>query len=100
MSNAVAIEKKIINTVIEDLLAAGYAVTVNDGEDDVLTKSTDAKKIYAALGSTDEDWLVVYKEGEKKSFVRLIHGNGPDVICDYGVSLEPVMARAMIVAGA
>lgn len=87
------IEKRIVASAIADLLEADYEITVNDGEEDVLKRSTDPSKIASAMMSTDEDWLHVSKEGSR-GWVRFIYGNdGPDVINDYTVNLESALRR-------
>lgn len=90
------IEARIIRRAVRDLLAAGYLVTVNDGEEDALLCSSDVAQIMAALCTTEEDYLYVMKpfEPQASSFVWLIYGNEDCVISDYGVSLEDVLAGA------
>ncbi len=92
------IEKKIVASVIADLLEADFLITVNDGEEDVLLSSDDPEAIAAAMMSTDEDYLMV--DGPKfNGWVRFIYGNdGPDVISDYTVNLEQVIARSIELA--
>jgi hypothetical protein len=94
-------ERLIARQCIKDLLDAGYVVTVNDGEENTLIRSTHPAAIFAAMGTTDEDWLLVIKPGDldSGSFVRFVYGNdGPDVICDYGVSLEETLKRTNALA--
>ena len=100
IKNASEIECRIVGKVVNDLLAAGYTVGVNDGEDDVVKPTnTDASVIFAALASTDMDCLLVRKPGSSmKSFVALVWGNGVDVISDYGTSLETTLADANALA--
>ena len=84
------VEDQIVAKLIDTLLAAGFTLSVNDGEETVLTHSTDITAIQNAMRSTDEDYLLVYKEdGSQLSWVRLIWGNDRDVISDHGVNLTP-----------
>ena len=88
------VERQIISLLVADCLAAGYAVGVNDGEDTTLRDSRDFPEIWAALDTTDEDYLLLSK-GEVKGWIRLIYGNGGDVISDYTTNVdETVMKRA------
>lgn len=80
------IEKSICECLVDTLLAAGFTITVNDGEEDVTHDSTDRAEIVAAMYSTDEDYLHVRKESIGGWF-RLIYGNGPDVISDFTTNL-------------
>lgn len=97
----IAIEKRIAKQCIFDLLAAGYCITVHDGEADCLVHSRDAKAILAAMRSTDDDVLKVYAprpdnpdEMQSMGWVYFVYGNdGWDVINDYTTNLESVLAR-------
>ena len=90
----IAVEQFIAQKLCETLIIAGYALTVNDGEDDVVVKSCDAWTCVKAMFSTDEDTIFAYKKNEdgnfiNKGFVKLIYGNdGHDVINDYSLALE------------
>jgi hypothetical protein len=83
------VEDQIVTRLIDTLLAAGFTLGVNDGEETVLTHSTDITAIQNALRSTDEDYILVYKGADQFSWVRLIWGNDTDVISDHGVNLTP-----------
>lgn len=103
-----AIEKRIARRVIAGMLAAGFSISVNDGEETTLRRSLDPAAILAAMFSTDEEWLIIHKADQprglvdvdvdddtRKAFgwVRFIYGNdGWDVVNDYTTNLEPVMA--------
>jgi hypothetical protein len=103
-----AIEKQIVASAIADLLEAGFEITVNDGEEDVLERSTDPEAIAAAMMSTDEDRLYVYYVGtptnndegsNHKGWIRFIYGNdGPDVINDYTTNLEKYLSETIALA--
>lgn len=95
------IEKQIAASAIADLIEAGYEVTVNDGEEDTVERSTEPGKIAEAMMTTDEDYLIVYLPGvpARAGWVRFIYGNdGPDVINDYTLSLEKVLAKTFELA--
>jgi len=88
------VEKEIVTAVIAALLKAGYAITVYNGEDEEIKKSTDQISILAAMFTTDEDHLIVYKQGKRSGFVTFIYGNdGYDVIHDYTTNLESVIGK-------
>jgi len=94
------LEERIASVIIEDALAAGYLLSVSDGEDYVLVRSKDKVAVLAAMFSTDEDHLVVYRPGQRRAgSVRFVYGNsGWDVVCDYTCNLEHIMARANALA--
>jgi hypothetical protein len=88
------VELAIVRKVATDLIAAGYLITVDDGEDEPVQKSADVDAIMDAAFAVDEAYLYVYSPaGQAKcGFVRLIFGNtGWDVISDYGTDLEEVL---------
>lgn len=89
------IERKIVRRVIADALAAGFVLSVNDGEETVLKRSNDATAIEAAMFSTDEDFLHFVKDGKFVGEVHFVYGNtGWDVINDNHTSLESVLEGA------
>jgi hypothetical protein len=90
-------EWALANRLIDDLLAAGFAITVNDGEQEPVVQSKDKAAILEAMASTDEDYLHVIRSGKEKDnfvagWVRMIYGNGVDIISDYTTNLQPIMA--------
>jgi hypothetical protein len=94
-------ELRIIRRLVSSALAAGYTISVNDGEETVLVKSTSQKAIIAAMFSTDEDYLHLYRPGGTYlGWIRLIYGNGSDVISDHTYTpelttfLEPISIYA------
>lgn len=97
-------EKRIAKAAIDCLLSLGYAITVSDGEEEVLERSKDPEAILGAMMTTDEDWLYVHRSvNEQRPFgwVRFVYGNeGWDVICDYTVNLELALAPVQIIIDA
>jgi hypothetical protein len=93
------IERRIVKATIKEALAAGYEVTVCDGEEFPLQRSTDAAAILKAMFSTDEDGLWLYKPGAEKrdGLVYFVYGNdGWDVINDYTVTLEGMLKPVQV----
>lgn len=87
-------EKLIVGKLVTDILAAGFPISVNDGEEITVSESTDPAAIFPALCSTDEDILYVHKPNGMHPFIKLVWGNDCDVISDYAVSLEPLIKGA------
>lgn len=92
-------QNEIIKRVIADGLAAGYQLTVFDGEEQTLKRSTDAEAIFKAMQTTDDDCLFFFwpdnKTTRSNGWVRFIYGNdGPDVINDYTTNLSDVLKGA------
>lgn len=89
-------EEKIAQAVVNKLLASGYSVGINDGEVITVKRSTDTKEIFAAMRTTDEDYVLAYDgDGKNKGWVRLVYGNGEDVLTDYTTNLEKEMSEVM-----
>lgn len=80
------IELKIVRRLLRDLQAAGHKLVIDDGEEETpVTDETEALKL---LFNLDEAHIMT-----EKSFVFLVFGNdGNEVICDYGMTLEPILA--------
>ncbi|SFJ47639.1 hypothetical protein SAMN03159338_1499 [Sphingomonas sp. NFR04] len=87
-------EGKIARKAAQALLDAGYSVSVYDGEETTVTRSTSIGEIMAAMNTTDDDRLIAFDaEGKRVGFVWFVYGNGgDDVISDYACSLEAALA--------
>lgn len=79
---ASTIERRIATRLVDDALAAGYSISVHDGEEWALKQSSDRATILNAMGSTDSDKLRFRKDGEVIGTVLLIWGNEDDLISD------------------
>lgn len=91
------IEALVCLRLLTDLMAAGYWVSIDDGEEttlvnaheEIMANPCDAMRL---LFNLDEATLRVRKHGSKSSFVYLVFGNdGWDTISDYGVSLDHII---------
>lgn len=88
-------EKLIVGKLVTDILAAGYTLSVYDGEELPVELSADADTIFKALSSTDIDALIVNRpDGRYVGKVVLVWGNDCDVISDYSVKIEALLADA------
>lgn len=100
----IKIERRIISRLVKDALKAGYCVSVFDGEEFCLKRSTAYRAIMNSIMSTDEDMLRFRvatprsgPAGELIGNVYLVYGNdGHDVIADYS---DNAIIR-LLVAGA
>jgi hypothetical protein len=89
----IATERKIVNRLIDTALAAGFELSVFDGEE-AFPWTTHKAAVLRDIMNTDEDVLHLRKPGRNaaRSSVLLVYGNdGWDVIADYSVSLEEVL---------
>jgi hypothetical protein len=86
-------ERRIVRKIAQAMLAAGYSVTVNDGEELALVRSRKLSEIMEACFSVDEEHLIAYRaDGSRVGFVFLVYGNsGFDVVNDYSMALEDLM---------
>lgn len=73
-------ENIIINAILNATIDKGYCISVNDGEETVVVRSTDKEEIINSLRSTDLDWLRIFKQNEAYHVgsVCLIYNNGSD----------------------
>jgi biotin carboxylase len=99
----ILIERAIIRRAVEDILAAGYLVSVYYGDDDYgIRRSANRDAIMAEVGACDEEWLNVMRADDtaKSGYrlvgtIELVYGNdGWDVIADYHSGLEQVLKGA------
>jgi len=84
--------------VVLAAINAGFSVGVNDGEETTLTHSRDVGAIMKALFSTDEDYLLFFKNEKEPAFgwVFLVYGNGiDDLTSDWTTNLDPLFMDAV-----
>ena len=94
-----AIEKRIVKKVIEDGLAAGYELAVDNGGDGFEYCGADKKRLLEELFATDEEYLWFFKDGKAAGRVYLVYGNdGWDVIADNSLSLGELLKGAEALA--
>lgn len=86
------IELGVVRKLVSHAIAEGHTITVYDGEEWPVKRSTDIDLIIDHAFSTDESWLRVFAGTEYLGEVFLVYGNsGWDVINDYHVSLEGLL---------
>lgn len=103
-----AAERGIAREIFRNLLGAGYAVSVWNGEDYAQAPTLNRDKLLAALAQTDGDDIEVYEFDKKTKrlikivgYVTLIWGNDPfELIADYSTNLEEILAPALAKAEA
>ncbi len=99
----ITLEQDIVTRTVEALLAAGYALNIDNGGDELELKrfTTDRAEVLGAMMETDEECLVAQafardEQGRPVTagqWVRFVYGNdGYDVVNDYTTGLEAVMA--------
>jgi len=91
------VERKIAKALIVDALKAGYVISVDNGSDEESAKFDDVKSTLDAMFATDEERLYMWNPTNCKriGWVFFVYGNdGWDVISDYTMNLEPIMAGA------
>jgi len=77
------IELQIATQLVDDILAAGYAISVQDGEEDTLIGSSSKDEILKALQTTDEVDIRIMDGDLGIGSILLVWGKGVDVIEDY-----------------
>lgn len=88
------IERRVVRRLCLALLKAGYTLGVYDGAEQVMSEARTWKAVEPALFSVDDEYLTVHNAtGKRVGWVRLVYGNGGwDVICDYHIHLESIIA--------
>ena len=92
----IEVERKIVRRAVLDAISAGYTLNVDYGDGDVLSKPTsERKEIMDAMMQGDDDRLFYHKDGKHVGWAWFVYGNdGYDVLSDYTVNLETVLAGA------
>lgn len=81
--HATPTETRIAKCLVVAALARDWAISVNDGEDVTVAKSTKKAEIFDAMNSTDHDYLIFHDAEDKWiGWVQLIWGNDEDLISD------------------
>ncbi|MCV0350230.1 MAG: hypothetical protein K5863_09145 [Nitratireductor sp.] len=85
-----AVEKRIIGKMLRKALASNYVVSVFDGMEWPVKRSSDYETITADIGTTDITELLFRdsKTHAKVGWMMLVHGNDEDVICDHTANEE------------
>ena len=85
-------ETQVATKLVQFLLARGYALSVNDGEETTVHMSKNEQEILPAMFTTDEEILYVNCTVTNKmlGYIELIYGNGADCIIHdcFGASVE------------
>lgn len=79
------IERIIAGRLVSIMLDEGFWVSVYDGEETTVSRSTDPAVIFPAMASTESDVLNFGRVGnaDRAGWFLLIWGNGRDLISDY-----------------
>jgi hypothetical protein len=101
LARRIAAERRIARRLVRDALAAGYTISVDNGEGEEGPFKTETKTL-DAMFATDEEHLFFFDAaGSKIGWVFFVYGNdGWDVISDYTTNLESLMPGANEVADA
>ena len=98
-------EKQVTIELIESILSTNVSVSVNDGEEWTLKRSTDKVEILKALNSTESDLLRIRcaETGERVGWISLIWDNNyyqpAAVICNHAANdyidsiVDPILER-------
>lgn len=92
------IEQRVIDQLLDEMLAAGFAISVDYGDDDEyeVSQSTDKAEILKALWACDEEILHYRGKDPLSGWIRLIYGeDGYDVMQDYTVNLDAFIPKTL-----
>lgn len=82
------LERRMASALVKECLRRGFSLTVNNGEDSTVVKSTSYRAVMDALWQTDEEYLMLHDAtGKKHGWFFLVYGNdGWDLISDYSMN--------------
>lgn len=82
-------ELEMVSKLVDTVLAAGYVISVHDGEEYAIRYSNSREKILGELFATDEESLIISRPRDENGVrlymgsVLLVYGNEPwEVIAD------------------
>lgn len=82
-------DNAVVRKAIKTLLGQGYTLSVHDGGEWAVKRSTSAKTIFDAVRSVDEATMRVHRGDLKDGYIIFVFGNdGWDAINDYACCLE------------
>lgn len=98
-----AIERTIVAKAVDAILAAGHAISIDNGGDSYeITRSTDKADILSVMFATDEEHIMVHKDNattKRMGWLFLVYGNsGWDVMSDYTTNLDSLLTPAKSLA--
>ncbi|AMR78006.1 hypothetical protein [Cupriavidus nantongensis] len=107
VAQRILIERAIIRLAVQDLIGAGYAITIDDGKDTPVKSATQWERVMPHIGHCDEEWINVMERREESEndvtapqwsrvgSIYLVYAtNGCDVICNYTSDLERPLSGA------
>lgn len=96
LTEPMAIEHTIVEAVIDAALEAKCTIDVYDGEEITLRTSVDKAAILKYMFSTEQDSLIIRKEGQRGGQVVFVYGNGTAVIsdCDDNSFINGLLVKA------
>lgn len=97
----IGVERRIVLSLIDELLGHGYALSVYDGEEKH-PWTTDRQAVIDVIMETGEDWLRVALSEDFNTIVGsvcLVYGNdGWDVMSDYTLVVQDKIAKTVALA--
>lgn len=81
-------EARAASRLVREILARGFTISVNDGEETTLTASRDKRAIMREMGTTGENILTIKTpDGKRAGWFLLVYGNDPsEIVCDHGAN--------------
>lgn len=86
------VEAKLAAKLVTHLLATGCDISVFDGEQTTVTRSRVKKQILEAMGTTEQDMLVVWRGATRLGWVELTYGNQWDAMSNASVPMREELA--------
>jgi hypothetical protein len=84
-------EAHVARRIVRECLKTGYSLSVYDGEEWTVKRSTSFKTVCDALATTGEDYLRIFRQdGKRIGTLILVYGNAPDgceLVSDYSWSV-------------
>ena len=80
-------ERRMASALVKACLRRGLAITIDNGEDKPVVKGTKYREIMNNLWQTDEEHIILHKNGKRHGWFFLVYGNdGWDLVSDYAIN--------------
>ena len=83
-----ATERNIAKALVRRALKMGYSVSVHDGEEVTMHRSSSEHEIFPSMNSTDSDTLIFFVGDRRVGHAWLVWGNEGDLVSDWSDNME------------
>lgn len=90
-------EKSVVRAIVRNAIKTGHTVSLNNGEEWSVKRSTSERDVMAEVYAADEETLKFHKDGKVIGSVYLVYGNSAGEVmadCTDSPAVEAILAPA------